>query len=372
MPIMTHLNAEDIVSRLRIIYSRGWQSIVEGALDTPSSQGNLRRYLLALAVIGVAFVVRLSLNPILSDDGFLFPVFYPAILLIAIWFGLRAAMAAAPFSVLLAYWAFAAPQFSMGYNQSALLQVGFFMVTIYANLALFSKLKANVVDSRNEMRLSEQLSQGHAALFREFNERTTYHLQLVSTLLGARQFNAEDEVFATALSDASHLTARLAHLHRNLSGGGQPMTDISSFTQHIVRDCAVTAGCEDVELFVSDEVVLVPTSIATSIAIIVLEETRRIFGTRPSKLDVVITHDQHQVNFDFMSTADQPRGAISASSDFVSGQIVDTAVAQLRGTITRVALLSGEHISLSMAREDAASNVSRDWLGYQSESATRH
>lgn len=150
------------------------------------------------------------------------------------------------------------------------------------------------------------------------------------------------------------------------------MTDISSFTQHIVRDCAVTAGCEDVELFVSDEVVLVPTSIATSIAIIVLEETRRIFGTRPSKLDVVITHDQHQVNFDFMSTADQPRGAISASSDFVSGQIVDTAVAQLRGTITRVALLSGEHISLSMAREDAASNVSRDWLGYQSESATRH
>ncbi len=236
---------------------------------------NGRRYIDAVLAVAVAFLARLWLRPVLGD-GIVFGVFYPVIILVAYFRGVGPAIAAVVLSGGLGYYAFASPAFAFGFNERALKGMGFFVLNAGVNIYFITGMARAMNEAKMQRQRAEMLAEGHADLFREFNERTTNHLQLVSALLQIRA-GAEPRPDASgALAEASKRSLMLSQVHRSLQDEQGRTTNFAIFARQLVFSCLQAAGNPPILIDVIDQDVQLPADQAASLAGVVFEWLRVI------------------------------------------------------------------------------------------------
>jgi two-component sensor histidine kinase len=231
-----------------------------------------RRYLVAVLAVAVAFVARLWMRSVLGD-AFVFGVFYPAVILVAYFAGRGPAILAAVLSAAVGYWAFAAPAFAVAFNAYATKSMAFFALNAAVNIYFITGMTKAMNEAKLQRQRSDMLAEGHADLFREFNERTTNHLQLVSALL---QTQTGEEPGGGVLAEASKRSLMISQVHRSLQDERDRTTNFVVFARQLISSCLHAAGDPPILIEVADQDVHLPADQAAALAGVVFEWLRVI------------------------------------------------------------------------------------------------
>jgi two-component sensor histidine kinase len=295
-----------------------------------------RRYIAAILGVAVAFVARLWLNSVLGD-GFVFAVFYPVVILAAYFGGVGPAIAAAVLSAALGYYAFAAPAFAVAFNAHALKSMAFFALNAAVNIYFITGMTKAMNEARHQRERSDMLAEGHADLFREFNERTTNHLQLVSALLQTRAGGELGSDAARALTEASRHSLMLSQVHRSLQDERDRTTNFAVFARQLVTSCLHAAGDPPIQIEVAEQDVHLPADQAASLAGVVFEWLRVILMQSPAHRDGVFhlalapEHEGFRLSLRGRWDANEPGYASAPSMQLLDSNIVGALVDQLGG-----------------------------------------
>lgn len=310
-------------------------------------QGRIKgqyRYLAALLFVLLAFGMRLAFDPLIGDTRLAFSIFYLAVVFSAYFAGGGPAVFTAILSACLAYWAFVAPAYAMKINPESLTSMAFFGLTSAVDIYFITGMSRALREYRTEQQRAEQLAKGNADLFREFNERTTTHLQLVAALLHLRARDDVDSSYANALADASRRTLMISRVHRNLNHGAVPLTDFSGFARQLLAACVEATPNSNIRATVSGDEILLPGEQATSMATILFEFVRFALRHQPAEnggtIDVHLTATEMSYRLRLSSAsakvpADQglmneemTRQAIEAMTDHLHGHFTTLPVPQ--------------------------------------------
>lgn len=292
----------------------------------------VHRYLIALALVGVAFAVRQLIDPMFGSSGFIFSIFYLAVVLVAYFAGVGPAIFASVLSGTLAYWAFAAPVFALKFNVEALTSMAFFGLTSSVDIYFITGMKRALEKFRVEHRRAELLAEGNANLFREFSERTTNHLQLVSALLQHRANEGVDVAYSSALTEVSQSTLAISRAHRGLRDQMASFVDLPRFADQLLRATAEAAGSGSISPTITGSGISLPVEQATSVATILSECFR---ATLPRMhvnpiLSVDVSDDWVSCRL-IVDGASITVGLGERLLDDFSQRIVDASVGQLSG-----------------------------------------
>lgn len=306
-------------------------------MASETSIGSPMRYAIAIACVGLALAARFSLNPLFGDDNFVFTVFYLAVALIALFFGRGPAVLACLLSAVLAYWAIAAPIFTLETKHEALASGLFFVLTSIVYIYFASSMRKTIQESRAERARAEQLAEGHAQLFRAFNERATNHLQLVAALLEMHAHDGGSAISSEALAEAAQRTMIISRFHRRLDTAPVVPTDLTSFARQLLTASVEAADQPALEVIVSGEEALVPAEQAISVALILFELIRAVLAQRPQRLmlDCAIMGEAAAARFQLRLSCDLTYGLTAGKLFATEGarQISDAMVAQIGGTL---------------------------------------
>jgi two-component sensor histidine kinase len=301
------------------------------------------RYLAATACVAMAFGIRVSLDPMFGHVSFVFSVFYLTVVLTAYFAGAGPAIFASFASAAIAYWAFVSPPFAFKVHPEALTSMAFFMLTSAVDIYFITGMTRALQEYRIQKLRAEQLADDHAALFREYNERTTHHLQLVAALLQLRAGDGADPGWSDALTEASRRTMLIARAHRNMHAGSAAMIDLSAFAGQLLTADLSASGAPDLSIEISGDAIRVSPEQATSIAIILLEWFRFVLhhqirdATRRIRLELKADGDGYCI------ALSSPSAAISERqpADALSRQIIQASADQLHGHARPVPVIEG-------------------------------
>lgn len=310
-------------------------------------QGRIKgqyRYVAALLFVLLAYGARVAIDPLVGDTRLAFSIFYIAVVFSAYFAGGGPAALTAILSAALAYWAFIAPAYSMKIDLQALTSMLFFGLTSVVDIYFITGMRRALREYRAEQLRAEQLAKGNADLFREFNERTTTHLQLVAALLRLRARDDVDSSYASALADASRRTLMISRVHRNLNHGAVPLTDFSGFARQLLAACIEAAPNSNIRATVSGDEIFLPGEQATSMATILFEFARFALRHQPAEsagtIDVNLTATAMSYRLRLSSpsanipadqgllTEEMTRQAVEAMTDHLHGHFTALPVPQ--------------------------------------------
>lgn len=297
-----------------------------------------RRYLGAIVGVGIAFLVRLWLRSVLGE-AIVFGVFYPVIILTAYFGGAGPAILAAVLSAGLGYYAFAPPAFTLAPSPYAVKSLIFFVINAGVNIFFVVGMTRATNEARMQRRRAEMLAEGHADLFREFNARTTNHLQLVSALLQTRAADALGGDAAGALAEASKRSFLLSQVHRSLQDERDSKTDFAVFARQLIASCLHAAGDPPLIVEVSGEETHLPADQAASLAGVVFEWLRVILMQIPARrsgrfrLKLAAEGDGFRLSLCGGWDVGDRDGAPSPSMRLLDSHIVGALVDQLGGEL---------------------------------------
>jgi|GEM_PF-878979 len=321
------------------------QSDLEG--EDGGSGAGVQFYALALGTVLVACLVRYALDPLFTSSGFIFSAFYLAVVLTAYFASAGPAIFAAALSALVAYWAFAAPSFAWKLNVEALTSMGFFCLTSTVDIYFITGMKRALERYRIEHRRAELLAEGNANLFREFSERTTNHLQLVSALLQQRANEGVDAAYRNALTEVSQSTLAVSRAHRDLEGSEQKLVDLPGLADQLLRATATAAGRADLIPLVSGVSLSLGAEQATSVATILSECFRATLIEWPQEVKLVVACENAVVDCCLMVESVLTRHVGKRLLDDFSRRIVEATTRQLCGQFS--ATIEGQKLQFILS-----------------------
>lgn len=270
------------------------------------------------------------MQPIFELDRAIYPLFYFAAALIAVLSGTRPAIIASGVMGWLAYWQLAGPVHSFALQFVPLFSLFIFAGTTAANIAFIHVFKEILIQNREARKNAEELAEGHAALFHEFNERAATYLQLVSALMGSRSMVQGDMNYEKAMAEVSLRTMQISKLHRSLERGHRFHTDIAAFVGHMLRNSIETAGASEVRVAMSGSKMLLPTSEATSVAVIMMEVIRIVLDTR---LQSILFYTGEELGRRVLRLTAQISGELPPIAQLISRatQFINPAASQIDG-----------------------------------------
>ncbi|KRB82826.1 hypothetical protein ASE00_12465 [Sphingomonas sp. Root710] len=286
---------------------------------------------MALSLVGAGFATRSALDPVFRHNSFVFSIFYLTVVLAAFFCGSGPAIVASILSALLAYWAFADPVYSMKLNVEALTGMAFFALTCAIDIYFIMGMQRAVQKYRLEHLRAEGLAEGNAILFKELNERTTHHLQLVSALLQARAGEGGDAVYRTALAEASRRTMGIVRAHRAIADEAIAPIDFAGFARQLIQASIETSGQRARPVTISGDRVMFGAEQATSTGVILLEWLGAVAASPPrdmlAPIDLRIDSDELCCTM----TLTAQMGHVASGIDDISRQLMNAAVEQMNG-----------------------------------------
>lgn len=312
-----------------------------------SGGAGVQFYALALGTVLVAFLIRHALDPLFTSSGFIFSAFYLAVVLTAYFATTGPAIFAAALSALVAYWAFAVPSFAWKLNVEALTSMGFFCLTSAVDIYFITGMKRALECYRIEHRRAELLAEGNANLFREFSERTTNHLQLVSALLQQRANEGVDAAYRNALTEVSQSTLAVSRAHRDMEGSEQKLVDLPGLADQLLRATATAAGRADLIPLVSGVSLTLAAEQATSVATVLSECFRATLIDWPQEVKLVIACENAVVDCRLrVGIVLAPQAGKHPLDDF-SRRIVEATTRQLCGQFS--ATIEGQKLQFILS-----------------------
>ncbi len=239
-------------------------------------------------------------------------------------------------SALLAYWAFATPYYGLAFNVQALSAMGFFALTAAIDIYFITGMARAMRKYRLERTRAEILAEGHANLFREYNERTANHLQLLAALL-KRQVEGEPGFdHAASLGEALRRTMLISSTHRSLDPGSGRKTEFAAFARQLLKSALDAAGAAHVTVSVENSDIALPPDQAASLAIVLIEWFRTAITLLPRDKAgrIGVSLDAAGSDYRLLLTAlGQPGDNPDLFPDPVTRQIVAAATDQLGGRL---------------------------------------
>ncbi|HEV7353961.1 MAG TPA: histidine kinase dimerization/phosphoacceptor domain -containing protein [Brevundimonas sp.] len=247
-----------------------------------------RAHLLALAVWAAASALRYVLDP-WFPPGFPYLTYFPAVVLVAYFAGLRPAVLTAVLSGLTAWWFWiGAPGFDV--SSATLLALAFYVFVVAVDIFFIVGMDGASRRLAAEVERNAALARSRDILLREVQHRVSNNIQVVSALLQLEARAATDPGARKALGEAAARTALVARIQRSLSDAdGQP-TAFRELAGAIVEDALAAAGRTDVQVEIAGSAGSLSAEEATPVTLILLEAVNNAlehaFPGRPGRLEI--------------------------------------------------------------------------------------
>lgn len=252
-----------------------------------------RGYLLALVAWGLAFALRYGLAH-WFPPGFPYLTFFPAVVLVAYYAGLRPAILTATLSGLTAWWFWIGPP-GFDFTFATLVALAFYIFVVAVDVFFIVGMNAASRRLAREVERSAALAESRDVLLREVQHRVSNNLQVVSALLSLEARGAVDPGARKALADASARTALVARIQRSLAEAERQAAVFETLARMIVKDALAAAARTDVEVSISSDEVALSAEEATPVFLIMLEcvnnALEHAFPDRPGHLTIELSDD---------------------------------------------------------------------------------
>lgn len=223
-----------------------------------------------LALVAVAFLVRLPMTPVLSGN-LAYSSFYPAVILAVYAFGRGAGIAAAVLSAGLAYWCFVQPAYSFKFAPNAVAGLGFFAITCTVVIVLIDGLNGALKALSQELGRARAVADSHAGLFRELNERMSHHMRLVAGVLALQAKGEPEPQVADSLRRAMERSLMISRVHRELGGRDEAPVALDDFAVALARAVCAARNQPAGRVTVEASGVTLPVDEATSLGVALAE-----------------------------------------------------------------------------------------------------
>lgn len=252
-----------------------------------------RGYAFAIAAWAVAFALRYGLAH-WFPPGFPYLTFFPAVVLVAFYAGLRPAILTATLSGLAAWWFWiGAPGFDLGV--ATLVAIGFYAFVVAVDIFFIVGMDKASAGLAREVERNAALAESRDILLREVQHRVSNNIQVVSALLKLEARAAVDPGAKKALADASARTGLVARIQRSLADAEQQTTAFQDVARSIVDDALTAAARDDVAVSLSAGEVVLSAEEATPVVLIMLEcvnnALEHAFPNRPGRITIALCDD---------------------------------------------------------------------------------
>ncbi len=226
-------------------------------------------YGLALAAWAVAFALRMLLNP-WFPPGFPYLTFFPAVVLVAYFAGLRPAILTAVLSGLTAWW-FWIGEGGFDWSLATGLALGFYAFVVAVDIFFIDGMMSATRKLRAEVERNAALAQSRDLLLREVQHRVSNNIQVVSALLKLEAGASVDPGAKRVLNEAAARTALIAKVQRELSDAEGRATPFEAVARLLADDALAAAGRGDVVVTISGSEIALSAEEATPVMLTMLE-----------------------------------------------------------------------------------------------------
>lgn len=252
-----------------------------------------RGYALAILAWLVAFALRYALAHSFPP-GFPYLTFFPAVVLVAYYAGLRPAILAATLSGLSAWWFWIGPTgFDLG--GATLVAVGFYVFVVAVDIFFIVGMDGASRRLAREVERNAALAASRDLLLKEVQHRVSNNIQVVSALLSIEARGATDPGACKALSNASARTALVARIQRNLAEAEHQTAAFHALAREVADDALTAAARDDVSVAISGDGVILSAEEATPVVLIMLEcvnnALEHAFPARPGRIAISLSDD---------------------------------------------------------------------------------
>lgn len=306
------------------------------ALLPRSRYGVLLRYLSSLAIVGIAFVLRLAMSEALHDYPML--LFIPAIFLSALLFDHGTGFFATIVSALLSAYFFMTPVGSLAIGWAALVPWGLYVLIGFGVSALTEALR------RTAQKLHE--AERHQNLLREeLSHRTKNDLMMVISVLTLQARGLQGTEARAALESAIARIDVIAKAHERLRGGGeQGRVAIAEYLESLCQGLGeLLRDVRPIAVRVRADALDVRASEAVSIGLIVNELVTNAFKyAYPDNLGGIVQVDlqRHQDYLD-LTVEDDGIGCPAEVGSGLGTRLVRLLASQMGGAVERHATENG-------------------------------
>jgi two-component system, sensor histidine kinase PdtaS len=228
-----------------------------------------RGYLLAVGAWGVAFAFRYGLAH-WFPPGFPYLTFFPAVVLVAYYAGLRPAILTATLSGLSAWWFWIGPTgFDLGVATAVALV--FYVFVVAVDVFFIVGMDGATRRLAQEVERNAALAHSRDILMREVQHRVSNNIQVVSALLSLEARSATDPGARKALADASARTALIASIQRSLADAEGQTAAFEDLARTIVDDALKAAARDDVTVSITSDGAVLSAEEGTPVVLIMLE-----------------------------------------------------------------------------------------------------
>lgn len=239
------------------------------ALQRRSAESAPTRYMAAGVLALVMIAARAIFDPVLGPGSYYF-LYYPGVILIAYAFGFGPGALAIVVAGFTSYLVFSQSGFGFKTDAFVNLRLSLFVVSALAVVYLVARVRDRLNDLQEGVSKAAAQSLSQAHLFREYAERVSSHMQLLSALL---QVKARDEPapdYARVLMNAASRTMLLSRLHRSFASEDDGLVDFAAFAERIADSALEACGRPPLLISLDGELSLLPEQ-AISLALILLE-----------------------------------------------------------------------------------------------------
>jgi two-component sensor histidine kinase len=319
-----------------------------------------RGYALAIAAWGLAFGIRYGLAH-WFPPGFPYLTFFPAVVLVAYYAGLRPAILTAVLSGLTAWWFWIGPTgFDLGV--ATMVALGFYAFVVAVDIFFIVGMDGARRRLATEVERSTALAESRDLLMKEVQHRVSNNIQVVSALLAIEARGAPDAVSRKAILEASGRTALIAGLQRRLAGVEGRAPAFGELAREVVADALQAAGRRDIEVEMEGDPIVLTADEATPLILILLESVNNAlehgFADRAGRVAVALRDEGASR---ILTVTDDgrglPEGFSADTSNSLGLRIIRGLTQQLQGRWTLESRTAGAVSRLTYPRPEAASTA---------------
>ena len=304
---------------------------------------------LAIVAWAMAFGLRYGLAH-WFPPGFPYLTFFPAVVLVAFYAGLRPAILTATLSGLSAWWFWIGP-IGFDFGVATMVAIGFYVFVVAVDIFFIVGMDGASRRLALEVERNAALARSRDVLLKEVQHRVSNNIQVVSALLSVQARGAADPGARKALADASARTALIAKIQRSLADADRQTTAFVTLANAITADAVKAAAREDVTLEIAGEGVELSAEEATPVILILLEcvnnALEHAFPDRPGHISIRLSDDGALRT---LVVADNGVGVSAAEPDAVDSlglKIITALSRQLTGAWTLVPTPKGAEARLT-------------------------
>lgn len=314
-------------------------------------------YAFAVSAWAVAFAIRFGLAPFFPP-GFPYLTFFPAVVLVAYYAGLRPAILTAVLSGLTAWWFWIGPP-GLDFGVATMVAVGFYIFVVAVDIFFIVGMDRATRRLADEVERSAALAHSRDLLLKEVQHRVSNNIQVVSALLRL-EARGSDEPARKVLLQASARTALIARIQRSLADVDGRTTSFATIARAVIDDALSAAGRQDIQVTIDDDDAVLSPEEATPVILIMLEAVNNClehaFPDDAGRIDVGF---EDQSDRRVLTVLDNGRGLSpsfeAADATSLGLGIVAGMSAQLKGEWTLSAAHPGTMARLSYPKPGKSS-----------------